>query len=768
MRFGRLLVQRYILAAIFPYMLMALLLLTAILLAQQSGRLAEIMVVARVPTALLAEFSLSLIPNVLVFALPMSVLVGTLVGLSRMGTDSELVALRAAGVGTWQMLWPVLLLGGLLACAALWVNMAAAPEAARNLRRASIRAALYKLDSPVEPRTFNTEIPGYVIYVKDGDKAKGEWGRVFLFAQEKDGSTRLVTARSGRIDSSAEQSELVLSDAISTKLPTEEGRGTNGARVTERLVQLRLVLDTGRKELLGSLRRDEARPEEMDWDELLAGGQTAQEKRDRETLAQRRLALSMGPLIFALLGASLGLRVRKGGRGLGVLLSLLVLVAYYLLLLFGEQMARAGTLPPILGAWAANLLTTLWAVIFLLKRKGSFDVLKVPSFFRRSAARSAPLSSSEQGIVHGEGRRLLGFPSLLDKTVIRALAFSFALVFVALTAIIMIFTLFELWRWIIERGTHTRTVLEYLLYLLPFISVQLAAPSMLVAVLMTYALMARRSEAVAWWACGQSVFRLALPGLFVALCAGGAMWLIEERLMPTANVRQDALRAQIRGGAAMASTPSGRLWLASTETGRLYSYEYDGTGEQLYEVLVYEFDPEGIHLSRILKAETAGWTIDGRMHLWDVDETYLAGLRLENKRLAQLELERADTVELFKPWIDKPSQLSAKDLSAYIKTLRRKGESAAPLVVALERKYAEPCGVLVMTLIGIPLALAFGRRSAVAALSSAVAVGLAFWGMTSGSQQLGIYGLLPPAVAAWAPTVIFAAIGTYLLARSRT
>jgi lipopolysaccharide export LptBFGC system permease protein LptF len=208
------LIQRYIVAAILPYMLMALLLLTAILLAQQSGRLAELLIGARLPAYLLAEFSLSLIPNVLVFALPTAMLVGALVGLSRMGTDSELVAMRAAGIGTWQMLWPVLLLGTLLTCAALWVNLSMAPEAARSLRRATIRAALYKMDSPVEPRTFNTEIPGYVIYVKDGDKARGQWGRVFLFAQPKDGPTRLVTARSGRIDSSAERSELVLADAI--------------------------------------------------------------------------------------------------------------------------------------------------------------------------------------------------------------------------------------------------------------------------------------------------------------------------------------------------------------------------------------------------------------------------------------------------------------------------------------------------------------------------------------------------------------------------
>ena len=768
MRSGSLLVQRYIISAIFPYLLMALLLLTAILLAQQSGRLAEIMVVARVPADLLAEFSLSLIPNVLVFALPTAMLVGALVGLSRMGTDSELVALRAAGVGTWQLLWPVLLLGSLLTIAGLWINLQAAPEGARSLRRASLRAALYKMDSPVEPRTFNTEIPGYVIYVKDGDKSRGQWGRVFLFAQGKDNTTRLVTARSGRIDSSAERSELVLSDAISTSLPAE-GKGTEG-RATERLEQLRVLLDTRRKDLLEALRRDEARPEEMDWEDLLrAYNITEQERRARLTLAHRRLALSLGPLVFALLGASLGLRVRKGGRGLGVLLSIFVLVIYYLLLLFGEQMARAGTVQPAVGVWAANLLTTLWACILLAKRRGSFYVWSLPGFLRKGGGEEGSSSEIVRKRRSGEGgQRLLGFPSLLDKTVIRALVLSFLVVFIALTAIIMVFTLFELWRWIVERGTGARTVLEYLLYLLPFISVHLAAPSMLVAVLATYALMARRSEAVAWWACGQSVFRLALPGLFVALCAGALLWSVQERLMPEANVRQDALRAQIRTGASRASTQTGRLWLASTETGRIYSYEYDGAGEQLGEVLIYEFDPEGIHLRRIIKGGSAEWSAGGRLRLKGVEETRLDGLRMTSSQSAGLVLEGADSAELFKPWSDRPSQLSAKDLSAYIKTIRKRGEAASPLMVALQRKYAEPWGVMVMALIGIPLALAFGRRSAVAALSSAVAVGLAFWGMTSGSQQLGSYGLLPPTVAAWAPIVIFAATGTYLLARART
>jgi LPS export ABC transporter permease LptG len=476
----------------------------------------------------------------------------------------------------------------------------------------------------------------------------------------------------------------------------------------------------------------------------------------------------MGPLIFALLGAGLGLRIRKGGRGFGVLLSLAVLLLYYLLSLFGEQMSRSGAMLPLAGTWMANLFTTAWAILLLLKRRSRFYAWRLPGVLRKWVRRGEFSTGQGNRLQYGQARRLLGFPSLLDKTVIRTVVLSFTVVLISLTALIMVFTLFDLWKWIVERGASARTVLEYLLYLLPFVSVQLAAPSMLVAVLVSYALMARRSEAVAWWACGQSVFRLALPGLFAAVCAGALLWAVQERLMPAANLRQDALRAQIRTGTARASTQAGRLWLASTETGRIYSYEYDGTGEQLDDVVVYEFDRDGIHLSRIIKGQTAVWTDGGRMLLESVDETSLAGLQMVNRQVARLELERADSPDLFRPWTDKPSQLSAKDLSAYIKTTRKKGEGAAPLVVALQRKYAEPCGVLVMALIGIPLALAFGRRSAVAALSSAVAVGLAFWGMASGSQQMGVYGFLPPAVAAWAPVVIFGATGTYLLARART
>src|SRR6267142_3757787 len=166
--FKRKLIARYVVGAALPYFLLSAALLTAILLAQQSERFAELALYTQLPVALLGQIELALIPNVLVFTLPMAVLAGVLIGFARMGSDSEIVAMRAAGVGTWAMLWPVLLLGLIVTASRLYINMKEAPQAARGLRRAAILGALRKLDSPVEPRAFTTEIPGYVIYVRDG------------------------------------------------------------------------------------------------------------------------------------------------------------------------------------------------------------------------------------------------------------------------------------------------------------------------------------------------------------------------------------------------------------------------------------------------------------------------------------------------------------------------------------------------------------------------------------------------------------------------
>jgi LPS export ABC transporter permease LptG/LPS export ABC transporter permease LptF len=760
------LIAAYVARAALPYVLLTFALLTAILFVQQAGRFAELALYAQIPLALLTELGAAFLPNVLVLSLPTAVLAGVIIGYARMGSDSEIVAMRAAGVGTWTMLWPVLVMGVLVAAATTYIQLVEAPRATRDLKRAAVEAALRKLESPVEPRTFNTEIPGYVIYVRDGDKATGSWGRVFIYSQQADGAVRVVTARSGRIDSSGNISELVLRDAVATKLPAPT-EAEKSSYVVERLDQLRISIDTGRAGLMSRLSGNAVEPEEMGWQQLV--GQTSSGAAEQQAAAQRtlhrRLALSVSPIVFALLGGALGLRVRRGGKGIGVLLAIAILVVYYLISLLGESMSRSGTLPVIVGAWAATGLMVLLSVAFLTIRQAP----SISLHFRRRTKSGPELATGNQTSTstHTVGVGRSGFPSLLDLGLFRSLSSSFLLTFVALVAIFIIFTLFELWRFIATNRVGIGLVARYTLFLLPLITVEIFPGSMLVAALLTYALLARRNESIAWWASGQSVYRLMVPGLLFAVAAAAGTWLVQEHLMPYSNVKQDALRAQIKGGEARAMTGTGRQWLASSESNRLYSYEFNEQTNTLEQPTIYDFDDEGVHPTIITNGSSGKWTAANNLSLRDAEVLRFQGMQLERQHAEQIEVA-IEPVTLFRPTIDKPSQLSATGLSSYLIAAKRRGVQVSALAVALQRKYAAPFSVIVMAFIGIPLALSFGRRGTVLALCAAVGLSIAYWIVGGGLQQLGNLGLLPPAVAGWAPPIIFAAAGSYLLSRIRT
>src|SRR4030095_14026733 len=95
---GKKLIARYVIQGALPYVLLSLGLLTAILFTQQTGRFAELALYTDLPLSLAAEIAAALLPSVLILTLPVGVLAGIVIGFSRMGSDSEIVAIRAAGV----------------------------------------------------------------------------------------------------------------------------------------------------------------------------------------------------------------------------------------------------------------------------------------------------------------------------------------------------------------------------------------------------------------------------------------------------------------------------------------------------------------------------------------------------------------------------------------------------------------------------------------------------------------------------------------------
>ena len=371
MRKFSLLLSRYVLQAVLPYFAFTWLLLSVILFVQQASRRSDILFSTSVSSSLVWELAIALIPNVIAFTCPVAALVGVIIGLSRMQGDSEMVTIRAAGVGNVQIVLPIVLLGIVLSVFALFINLKGVPIAAGIVRQVILRAALDKLESPIEPGVFNSELSGFTIYVKNGNLETGNWENVFIQHDDKPNKQlRLITSKEGRIDSKGDDSEIVLKNATVTTFE----KGNSQKIASEDVKDLRLEVQTKRGELVKKLTSTEEAPEEMGLTELAKYARSLddpQQKNEALLLLQRRLLLSITPLLFVLLGTALVTKFNRGGRGFGIFLSLVSLVFYYLLTLLGEQLARTGSISVITAA-IIPLFASIAAIVWFFRIAEAF------------------------------------------------------------------------------------------------------------------------------------------------------------------------------------------------------------------------------------------------------------------------------------------------------------------------------------------------------------------------------------------------------------
>src|SRR4029453_13597448 len=88
-----------------------------------------------VPWRTAGRILLLLMPQALGLTIPMGLLVGILIGLGRMSTDRESVALLACGVSPYRLLRPIIPLGVAAAAVTMWVMIVAIPHSNQEFRQ---------------------------------------------------------------------------------------------------------------------------------------------------------------------------------------------------------------------------------------------------------------------------------------------------------------------------------------------------------------------------------------------------------------------------------------------------------------------------------------------------------------------------------------------------------------------------------------------------------------------------------------------------------
>lgn len=757
-------ISKYILASIAPYFAFTWLLLSVILFVQQGSRYSDIFFNTTLPTSIVWQLTFALIPNVIAFTCPMAVLLGVIIGLSKMQGDSELVAIRAAGVGNFQISLPIVVLGVLLSLFAFFINIKGVPFAAQIVRKVAVETALFKLRSPIEPGTFNSEVKGYTFYIKDGDLEKGTWKNVFIYNEDADKKqVRLITSVNGKIDSNETDSELVLDNASINTFSTDN---LSQKLVFESVKNLRLVIPTKRKELIEKMSNAEELPEELGLRELLnyAKSKVGKERTEAEILFQRRIILSITPLIFALLGASLVLRFNRGGRGWGIFLALISLVGYYLVALVGEQLARSGGINVFISSLFPIILTS--GIIFWFFLSQRLNLTKVSSFFQKfnlSALFKRNRTLRKSSFVNLT-------TGILDYDIVSSLLKYFALTLAFLIVIYQIFTAFELWKFVGGLSNGVGLLFLYLLYLIPFVYIQIAPSALMIATLATYVIKSRQNEVVTWTASGQSIYRLLLPCFVLMMFIGVINWGIQEKVLPYNNRVQDELRNKIRSQGA-AQLTKGKNWVATEN--RIYSFDLpddqplNSVSRRVKNLIVYQLDEKGGKLLSVTNVADASWEEGSIKFFSGGNRVDWLGDKPHKIALTNDSFEIKENYNPFGMATKKPSHLTTAETAEYIKTTESETERRT-YSVALQKRYATIFLPLIITLFTAPFALSLSRKGKVMTVGYAVGVWLLFVGVTSFFEQFGNNGYLDARIAVWSPLVLFTVLGFYLLSKVRT
>lgn len=372
---------RYILSETVSPFLGAAVFFLFVLLMFQVIRLADFFVVHNVSgysiLTLMSYLALTFTPVIF----PIAFLLAALLGFGRLSTDSEVLAMRAAGVSVYSMLVPVVGLGAFLAVITMFCNFYFVPYGSRMFRYELFRISNTKAIATIHAGTFTEGFFDLVLYADEVDSKKNTMEKVLIYDERKQGMPITVVARHGQILNN-------LQDAQGTPglvLRLFEGslhRGDPLKNLYEKtqfdIYDIFLRIETAKVVGVDV-------PKTMDISTLKANidairakvpsGQTMDSLSKDDRLAYinysveywKRFALSSSCLIFALMGVAFGVIRTRTVRSNSFLICLFVLLFYWGIYSLGHNLASDGKIPAFVGMFSANFIL-LFIALFTLRR----------------------------------------------------------------------------------------------------------------------------------------------------------------------------------------------------------------------------------------------------------------------------------------------------------------------------------------------------------------------------------------------------------------
>lgn len=781
--------SRYILKEVVQHAAIGAGLFTFVIFMRDLGKLLELVVRDSAPFPAVIKLFLLTLPVACTITIPMGLLVGILLGLSRLAADSEITAMRASGMGAWKFVRTIAVFA-----VATWIfatvnSVWLAPASAAALDRLQGRLVSTQASFEIQPRVFYEEFKNTVLYVEDVHSGANvsQWRGVFLVDVSTPTAPKITLAQKGIIVADAPNSiHMHLSRGSVQEVQPQNPEQYQITTFHETDLPITLPSPDENKQDLVPV-------SEMSTAELWYRGHHPEANTGKPRNAQdtpivrtrwylvefhRRLALPASCLVLGLVGIPLGLSSKKGGKSMGFVLTIALVFFYYFISLTGISLGRGGRIAPWMGVWAANAFFLL-AGVWLLRRvehtsielgslRGAWDA--IANRFR-SPERCALAEKKAREQAEESHFSLGGYPLLLDRMILRDFVMYLVMILSSFLMLTLVFTFFELLSDIVRNRIPLTVVGAYLINVSPSMIYIMAPLSVLLAVLTTIGLLQKSNEITAMKATGTSIYRVVFPILVIAAGISAGLFFFDQFYIPEANQRQETLRNQIKGKPPQTYLRPDRKWIFG-EHNNIYYYEFFDADQNTFgNITVFEFDPNSFELTGRVHAARAHWSAD--LNKWVFEQGW-------ERRLKGSSIQSYQTFEVstfaglveppsyFKKEVRQSSEMNYQELRRYIADLQQSGFDVVRLRVQLEKKFAYPVITLIMAVLAVPYSLSAGRKGALTGIAVALSVAIIYFVAAGLFEAMGNASQLPAALAAWAPDLIFGFLGGYLLLKVPT
>lgn len=360
--------ERYLLREVSRAFLAAVGLAVSVLFVLRIVEFVDLAFARGVPPRLVGALAAFIVPSYLEIALPMGALLAVVVVFARLGSDGELLAMRAAGLALRQLARPLVAFSVAVALLSLVLGVWARPWANRGIEATTYRMARTRLTASLREGVFNTWFGGVILFVDELDSKTGFMRNVMLAEEREEFGRKTIFASDGLVESN-EDARTAYLRLRNGSLLTYHASGKYHDKTDFDSMELNLDLVED-----GDLDVMDNGPASMSLARLLEERRLRLERGEsaiEETIElHRKLVLPAAALLLPFIGVPLGAVGRRGVKSRGLLLSTIVVLAYYLSLTGAVTIAREQLVPAPVAMWLPDVLLAVLAFVLFRRASG--------------------------------------------------------------------------------------------------------------------------------------------------------------------------------------------------------------------------------------------------------------------------------------------------------------------------------------------------------------------------------------------------------------